>query len=462
MKSIYIHSSVFERYIGIISFILLSFVQISCKKFLEAKPDQTLNTPSALKDLQELMDADRQLNNVVWPDLPELASDNFYLTYGDWTSLAFGIQTNYIWDADASLPSSWYYRPVLYANTVLDNIDKIIITENNKDEWYSVKGAAFFFRGYSFYHTAELYSKPYNLTSASTDLGIPLRLTAGIDEVSVRSTNQQTYEQIISDLKNAVSLLPVNSLYPTRPNKPAAFGALARVYLSMRDYVQAGLYADSCLQLHNSLLDYNSLDSSAAAPIATFNQEVIFHNTTVGSSSFSPSRCKVDSNLYLSYTANDLRKVIFFKNNGNGTYTFKGTYNGTNSPSNAVLFNGIVTDEMYLIRAECAARSGNKDSAMADLNRLLAKRWKTGTFVSFTATDIPEALNKVLTERRKELCFRALRWSDLRRFNLENANITLTRVLNGQVYTLPPNDLRWVMLIPIDVIARTGMQQNPR
>ena len=68
----------------------------------------------------------------------------------------------------------------------------------------------------------------------------------------------------------------------------------------------------------------------------------------------------------------------------------------------------------------------------------------------------------ILLERRKELLMRGLRWMDLKRLNMEGAAITLTRTVNGQVYTLPPNDLRYALPIPEDVIAISGMQQNPR
>ncbi len=67
------------------------------------------------------------------------------------------------------------------------------------------------------------------------------------------------------------------------------------------------------------------------------------------------------------------------------------------------------------------------------------------------AIDAEEAKVKVLQERRKELIFRGTRWSDLRRLNLEGAGIGLNRIINGVTYTLPPNDARWVMLIPREV-----------
>jgi len=100
---------------------------------------------------------------------------------------------------------------------------------------------------------------------------------------------------------------------------------------------------------------------------------------------------------------------------------------------------------------------------MSDLNTLLRKRWKTGTYTDMTATDANDALAKVLTERRKELLFRSLRWTDLRRLNKESRfAVTLKRTLNGQDYTLAPNDLRDGLLIPQEVLNREPMPQNPR
>jgi len=119
---------------------------------------------------------------------------------------------------------------------------------------------------------------------------------------------------------------------------------------------------------------------------------------------------------------------------------------------------------MYLTRAECYARGGDATDAMNDLNTLMAKRWNnTVPFPTYTATSATDALNQILTERRKELCFRGLRWADLRRLNQDPAYaITLQRLLNGTTYSLPPNDLRYTLLIPLDEIQLSGIQQNSR
>jgi tetratricopeptide (TPR) repeat protein len=305
-----------------------------------------------------------------------------------------------------------------------------------------------------------LFAKPYSLTFPDFP-GIPLRLKSDPNEVSVRSSLQQTYDQILSDLQSSVDYLPNIPLYKTRPSKTAAYALLSRFYLVKQDYDNALKYADLCLKLYDSLLDYNTLNANATFPIPQANKEVIFM-TSIETSVLLPNTHIVDSILYKSYDINDLRRKILYKANTAGQLYFNGTYTGGTAVRLSRTFGGIATDEVYLTRAECYARTGNIAAAMNDLNALMSKRMKAGSFVPFTAANTSEALNLVLQERRKETPFRGLRWIDLRRLNAEGAGITLTRKVKGQLHTLSPNDPKYVLPIPPDVISLTGMVQNIR
>ena len=64
-------------------------------------------------------------------------------------------------------------------------------------------------------------------------------------------------------------------------------------------------------------------------------------------------------------------------------------------------------------------------------------------------------------ERRKELIFRGLRWIDIKRLNLEGANIEQRRFLDGKEYILEPNSNRYALPLPDDIIRLTWMEQNP-
>lgn len=452
---------------------LYALTQISCEKYLDEKPIKLEKIPATLDDLKALLD-NQQANTNSPGGLLELVADNFYITTANWqsqmsatSSLSQSQALHYIWDKNAiPYSNSWvqpYQGPIFTANLVLDHLPLLSINEDERDKYNKIKGAALFYRAFSFHQLAQLYCKPYS-SSSSTDLGIVLKLTSNINEQSVRSTVQQTYDRIISDLKEAATLLSETSTFPTQPNKVAAYAALARVYLSMREYTNAGDYANRALLLYNTIIDYNTLMPIQVPPVKTFNQEVIYHNSPASPSILLNNVAKIDSNLYQSYRTGDLRKMVFFNANSgtnSGTYSFRGSYNGNQRFDR--IFDGLATNELYLIRAECFARNGNKEAALSDLNALLEKRWKNdGTWISINTATIQEALQIILMERRKELIFRGQRWSDLRRFNLEGENISLHRNIGGTNYNLPPNDHRWVMLIPWEVINRSNVIQNPR
>jgi hypothetical protein len=456
-----------KKYLIAIIGITLFFCN-SCKKYLDAKPDKTFSTPSSLQDLQAILDNYGFLNR--GPGAGYTSADEFYLTFTIWDALTTPDKDAYIWGANNLLfDNDWnnMYKAVFYANTVLDNL-KNINTEGQQNTADIIRGSALFYRAWAFYQIAQIFADPYNANTANVALGIPLRLNSNFSEPSTRATVQQTYDRIIQDLQEALPLLSNTTLYPTRPGKPAAFALLARTYLVMNNYAKAKENANSCLLLYNALLDYNDVNwvNTTNTPFyKRFNPEIIFHAYVYPPTAMNFSRAKIDSALYLSYTTNDKRRTVFFRNNADNTKAFKGSY----EPSTVNYFNGIAADEVYLIRAECNARSGDAVFAMKDLNDLLRTRWlKVGgisTYVDQTAMDATDALNKILVERKKELLYRGTRWSDLRRLNQDSQfAITIKHGLYGSstIYALPPNDLRYTLLIPQTVINLSGIQQNKR
>ncbi len=447
----------------IVAALFISTTFFSCKKYLDAKPDATLATPSSLQDLQELMDY--YGINTQFPNGTEILADNYYLSYTDWQAIRRINQRDYyIWQPDANNDQEWNqpYTNIFNCNLALESLPKITYDSSQVTEANNIKGTALFIRASYFYSLAQLFAKAYNKSSATADPGIPLRLTTDFSEKTTRPSVEDSYTQIINDFKRSVQLLPVRQSIKTRPSKAAAYGAVARTYLAMEDYTNAGLYADSCLGLYNTLIDYNTLDSNSSIPFTRFNEEVIFQATSFAVDPVDPRISKIDTVLYRSYDDNDLRKVVCFKINNDGSIAFKGDYDGSADDGYGRSFTGITSDEQYLIKAECEARQNNSPGALNDLNALLVNRWRTGTFVPYTITDTAQLLTVILDERRKELPFRTLRLTDLKRLNMEaGRQVTLYRNLNGITYTLPPNDDRYVEQIPKTVIAITRIRQNP-
>jgi starch-binding outer membrane protein, SusD/RagB family len=456
-----------SRAIAGLILVLLLLLQTGCTKFLDEKPEQSDIIPSTLEELQKLLNNDAM--NVYSPaGLAELLADNYYVTTAAWTTqnnspnlLNKAEAAHYIWQSDATpLLRTWrdtYINPIYYSNVVLDQLPIIGRKPGQEQKYDEIEGSALFYRAFYFFQLAQLYCKPYSTQNAN-ELGIVLRTTSIVSTPSSRATVQETYDKIIADLEVAANQLPETTLFPTRPSKIAAHAALARVYLSMRDYVKAGQYADMALQKKNTLMNFNTTGS----PFPLFNPEVIFHCSSPNGVFLVRARARTDTTLFNSYHTSDLRRTAFYANGTGanaGTKNFRGSYEGF---SNERIFDGLATDELYLIRAECHARAGNLGPATDDLNALMINRWASASFTPFAPADANQALSMILAERRKELIFRGIRWSDIRRLNLENANIVLRRIINGTTYELQPNELKGIVLIPWEEVQRTGIEQNPR
>jgi len=435
-----------------------------CKKFLDEKSDRKLAVPQNLDDLQALLNSEN-LISLVDPSAGEISSDDFYLTDDDYNGLSQDRERRlYLWQKDhlfanASSPNDWQklYSLVYTANTVIENIAKIEKNAQNGVQYDNILGQAYFHRGRAYFSILQLWSKAYNSETASNDLGMVIRESTDFNLPSKRSDLQTSYDYALSDLKRAALLLPLVSPSPVRPGKQATLGMLSRVYLSMRIYNQAYLYADSCLKISTNLLDYNTVNSAKTIPFTRFNSEVLFDCYNSTPAILANTRAKIVPELYGSYLDNDLRKSLFFRNNNNGTYGWRGSYTGSTG-----LFPGIAIDEVILNRAECLARSGNLQEALNDLNALLTKRYRTNSFRPYTLNGTTDVKKLVLDERRKELTMRNIRWSDLKRLNLEGANIDLRRSIGGIDYTMKANDLRYALEIPEDVVALSNIEQNQR
>lgn len=437
----------------------------ACKKdFLDAKPDINMIIPDNLDALQALLDNAGKVS-VSFRGNQEIANDDLLAPDNIYLSETVGNQVLYTWEDDPGLYIyDWTaaYSNVFLMNSVLEGVRKVAI-ENPGDAIRkdNIKGSALFFRGIIFWDLLQNFASVYE-PSAAEEPGIVLPLSNNVQERLGRSSVEESYQQVVKDLKEALPLLPDEVVFKTRPNRCAGYSALARVYLSMGKYQQAGLYADSALRIYSTLIDYNTLQKPLenSNPFVRFNDEVIFQSMLPSKSitGIGSTAGFVDTTLYAQYEENDLRKKLFFAKVGD-YYRLSGRYSGISNG-----FGGFATDELYLISAECKARAAKFAEAMQDLNTLLQTRWMSGTYIPFSAANETDALQLILAERRKQLLFRGLRWTDLKRLNKDpRFAVTLSRVVTGTQYTLPPNDPRYLFLIPNDELFLNPLvSQNPR
>ncbi|MDR6786473.1 hypothetical protein ABIE26_005340 [Pedobacter africanus] len=455
-----------------ISIAILALTTLSCitackEEFLEVKQNQSLVIPATIADYQGLMDNKTIMNNNACSELAIIGSDEYSVSDAVWAALPNPYQKNgYIWAKDVyegNALEEWnnaYWR-ILYANTAADGAANIKPAAAQQAEYNNLKGSAMFHRAFNFYQLAQVFCKPYNVATAPSDPGIPIRLEADINLPSKRGTVAQTYGQIIKDLTTAAELLPQPALFKSRPSKAAAYAMLAKTFLMMGDYGKAADYASQSLSLHSTLNDLNTFNLSNRFTFPTdaeLNPEILFATGISGIAILTVTRINIPASLVNSYQSTDLRKQAYFFNNTDGRILPKGSYKGATT-----CFTGLATDEVWLILAESLARTGQVPKAMETLNTLRKTRYNKTGYADLITTDATTALNHILTERKKELLLRGTRWEDLRRLNKEpDYATTLTRIVNGTTYTLPPNDSRYTWPIPDNEIALSNFQQNPR
>ena len=117
-------------------------------------------------------------------------------------------------------------------------------------------------RAFDYWLLAQLYQ--FNYVGHEQSPCVPIITDVNADEVAAngapRATVQEVYDQILSDLDNAISLITKSGLTPERvaagnPKQmvslAVAYGLRARVYLTMHKYAEAAADAQSAIDSFN-------------------------------------------------------------------------------------------------------------------------------------------------------------------------------------------------------------------
>ncbi|BAV10085.1 SusD family protein [Filimonas lacunae] len=455
--------------------VMLFVFVTACKKqneFLDAKSNDDYVVPTTLADFQALLDNSGILNyNYISIGLTGI--DNYYLVDNTTVTPVYFVNA-FLWKPDVFGITTYdggytqAYIIVRSANIALEGLAKITETADNRLAYDSVKGHALFLRAFMFYNLVNTYAKQYNKVTASGDLGIPIRTFTDANILVQRSSVQDTYQQIISDLNGAVASLPVTARFVMRPSKLAAYALLAKAYLQMEEYAEAKKCCDSVLMYKNSLLNFTdpSISLSVTYRFPTYtkgNPEILYYAEGAANAIASPgttvNKSYVDTVLYNSYSDNDLRKTLFYTYLQPQKARIIGTYTGGRNQ-----FAGLGINEVFFMRAECNVRLNNLTDGLKDMNDVLRNRYKPGTYVDYVTSNADSALATVLMERRKEFPSTGqIRWEDLKRLNNDSRFAKkLTRVFEGKSYSLEPGDINYVYPFNNNILQQEGLIQNNR
>lgn len=430
--------------INIVLTIVLLFGMSSCKDFLDVEPSNSGDSETAIKTPA---DAQVMINGL----MRSMTSSDYYgrnfMLYGDVKggdltvfSQGRGLDALYSFNHSANSNSfsgfwSQIYNSILQANNLLESIQKIE-DAGATTSFNTYKGQALTARAMMYFDLVRLYGKPYD--DAKTSYGVPIVLSR-LDATAqpLRGTVEQTYTQILADLKTAAPLLS-----KTKSNGYLNYyGNLAlqaRVYLYMKDYANALKAAEEIINSNVYSLYSNAawLDSWKAQ----FGSESIFelgvfpseNDLTTGSlgyylrrkghggstvlgwfvaSDYFINRIKQDpADVRLGIMSNDeisaTRLGAIYKYSGSTTLSGDGK-----ATSTAVNIKVIRLSEIYLIAAE-AALPTDKFKAAGYLNAI---RKRSPTLLPATALTITEDM--ILDERSKELVGEGHRFFDMIRLN---------------------------------------------
>ncbi len=303
------------------------------------------------------------------------------------------------------------YYTINICNNILESIDKVLTADQDR-----VKGEALFIRGTSYFELVKLFGKPYSAGNTSTNLGVPLVLTPtkGITGESnvARATVEQVYQQVISDLSTAESLLPEsNSVYAT---KTAAAAILSRVYLQMADYANArdaanrviqsdlyelaGTYAGAFNNSENSIEDIFAMQVNAQD--GNNNMQTFWSIPDFGGRD---GDVEINAKHLNLYEAGDSRRALFYSGNG--------AIRSGKWKNQFVVVPVVRLAEMYLTRAESNFRLGTAvgDLPLNDINTI---RDRAGLIDLLPAG---LTLSAILKERKLELAHEGSGANDLKR-----------------------------------------------
>lgn len=374
------------------------------------------------------------------------------------------------------------YSIINQCNIIIDNIDAAVGEETVKTH---IKGQTLAMRGYCYFQLVQFYQQTYAI--AKEKPGVLLRLSSTGSNDVPRSTVAQCYEQIVSDLTSARTLLAdFSRAEKYYLDKDVVTGMLARVYQVMGDWEKARTEAQAAFQAYGTLMTRDEWRSGFchadyAEIIWGFKQTT---DTNMGDNgmfcywyNFPQETGSEPFYNFKNYFANDLYVQLFEETDDRylfwhrtDTYTDKWAYSKFydagdgqgHSRGDYILMRG---SEMLLILAESEANLGNTAEALAHLNQLQAAR---NVIAKTTTTAQAELLEAIYTERRKELLGEGGGGMlDLLRLQkpLVRAGDHFDPGKNPEVFPLPSNDYRFIFQIPQREIqlneALNESDQNP-
>lgn len=386
------------------------------------------------------------------------------------------------------------------ATTQMYQINKIVTevmssTGGTEAKKKGIQAEAKATRAWTLFNMANLFCKPYNASTAATDPGFPYTIDPKVTtEEFSRGTLQQTYDQIVKDLTEALDGIPQKQPILTRWSKPAVEGYLGKVYLFMGKPAEAlpflkAALADVLANGQTALYDYNvtfaaggsflPIDAQNGPKSPYVNQidmkeaivSKVYNSGMYGGNIYGMDGLVLTPQAQALFGASDLRLKFYTNKNSDNTVNASGRIRKYGAPFSAAYSRyGLQLNELYLLLAEAKARTNDLGGAVQDVETLRRNRMPVSDApVPAAIAGNQTALIKfIIDERIREFAIEGYRWFDMRRLSVDPlfAGITFTHTMYNAggtttVYNMKlPN--RLTVKLPRNIMdSNPGMQNNP-
>lgn len=399
----------------------------ACEQNIELEPISQLDGGTGFKTKQDVDAALIGCYNAVTNGnymglrqfaLPDLYADVLIHT-GTFPSFAQFANRNLLTD-NAELRVMWQqiYISINRANNVVAAAPGVTDPSFNVN---NAVGEARFLRAYHYLNLLLDFGGSASGYNQANGVGVPLittpTLTPADAEPKARATEAQVWAQILEDINFAVQNL-ANNNGAGRANKRNATALKARIHMYRGEWAEAEAAANEVIttggytlvpggNYANIWLTKNSTEAIWELQFDANNTNSIaffYYPTTLGGRNEMAST----TSLRDAHETGDVRKDVNYTPSNPTAKTRK--YTRVAGEDNVTL---IRLAEMYLIRAEAAARLNKGDAALADLNQIR----KRAGIAELTSNEQATLLTAIEKERRLEFAHEGLRWFDLRRLN---------------------------------------------
>lgn len=170
------------------------------------------------------------------------------------------------------------YRAVGNCNLVIELVKGL--GNESTAEHIVTMGENYYLRALCYFLLVNEFGQPYS-NNPTQNPGVPLKLTSAADDIPrSRATVAEVYNQVVNDLKDAITYMtlpngmsPKKNIYAT---KEAAQALLARVYLYMENYDEAYNMADAVIKSGRFELETGNRYATYPQIVPEDNKETIF------------------------------------------------------------------------------------------------------------------------------------------------------------------------------------------